>query len=305
MDFPPAFDKRPKVSVVIPVFNRAGLIGRALDSVLAQTLADYEIIVVDDASTDGSAAFVEQRYVDKLKLIRNERNRGAGAARNLGVAAASGHYVAFLDSDDAWEPAKLDLQVATLDSASGGFFACSCDYFLWHGQQQSLVRNGLTPVKFRTDILFGCSISPGSTLMVRRDVFEKVGPFNESLRRLEDWDWLLRYVQHGDMLFVAKPLAHIHLDHVGPTQSEPDPVLQAIYRIRDEHLPRLQRAGGIARRQFESSVLIEIAARMYRQNRPLASVQYVLASLLIYPFRNQAFYRALWRALTRLAGGRP
>ena len=305
MDFPPAFDKQPKVSVVIPVFNRADLIDRALDSVLAQTLADYEIIVVDDGSTDGSAAFIERRSVDKLKLIRSERNRGAGAARNLGIAAASGHYVAFLDSDDAWEPAKLDLQVAALDSAPDGFFACGCDYYLWHGQQQSLVRNGLTPAQFRTDILFGCSISPGSTLMVRRDAFEKVGPFNESLRRLEDWDWLLRYIQHGDMLFVPRPLAHIYLDHVGPTSSEPDPVLQAIYRIRAEHLPRLRSADGVARRQFESSLLIEIAARMYRQNRPLASVRYVLASLLIYPFRNQAFYRALWRALGRLARRRP
>ena len=73
------------------------------------------------------------------------------------------------------------------------------------------MRTGLTPAKFRKDILFGCSISPGSTLMVAREAFEKVGPFNESLRRLEDWDWLLRYVEHGEMLFVPQPLAHIHL----------------------------------------------------------------------------------------------
>jgi hypothetical protein len=136
--------------------------------------------------------------------------------------------------------------------------------------------------------------------MVARDVFERVGPFNESPRRLEDWDWLLRYIEHGGMLFMPQPLAHVHLAPVDVARAEPDPVLQAIYSIRAEHLPRLQKKGGVAPRQFESSILIEIAARMYRQNRPIAAIRYVLASLVIYPFRNQAFFRALWRAIVRL-----
>jgi glycosyltransferase involved in cell wall biosynthesis len=292
------------VSVVIPAFNRVDDIGRALDSVLAQTFQDFEIVVVDDGSTDGSAAFVESRGSAKVRLIRLPDNRGAAAARNTGVAAAAGRYVAFLDSDDTWEPVKLALQVTALERAAAPFLACSTDFYLWHEGRRTLVRTGLTPARFRKDILFGCSISPGSTLMVARDAFAQVGPFNESLRRLEDWDWLLRYVEHGEMLFVPQPLANVHLASVDVPRAHPDPVLQAIYAIRAEHLPRLQKKGGLAPRQFESSILIEIAARMYRQNRPIAAIRYVLASLVIYPFRNQAFFRALWRAIVRL-GRRP
>ena len=174
-------------------FNRVGVVGRALDSVRAQTFEDYEIIVVDDGSTDGSADFVQSLGISKIRVIRCPENRGAAAARNLSVAAASGHYIAFLDSDDSWEPNKLALQVAALENAAPGFLACGTDFYLWHEGPRTLVRTGLTPAKFRKDILFGCSISPGSTLMVAREAFEKVGSFNELLRRLEDWDWLLRF----------------------------------------------------------------------------------------------------------------
>ena len=290
-----------KVSVIVPVFNRVGVIGRALSSVLAQTFKDYEIIVVDDGSTDGSADVVQNLGNSKVRLIRCPENRGAAAARNVGVAAASGRYFAFLDSDDTWEPEKLALQVRALEHATTGFLACGTDFYLWHEGRMTQVRTGSTPAKFRNDILFGCSISPGSTLMVAREAFELAGPFNESLRRLEDWDWLLRYVEHGEMLFIPKLLAHIHLQHGNAIREEPDPVLQAIYRIRAEHLPRLRKKGGSARRQFESSLLIEIAARMYHQNRPLAAIRYVSSSLMIYPFRNRAFFRTLWRAFIRLA----
>lgn len=290
----------PKVSVIIPVFNRVGVVGRALESVVAQTFQDYEIIVVDDASNDGSADFVHSLGIGTVRLIRNSENRGAAAARNAGIAAAAGHFIAFLDSDDTWEPEKLALQVATLEHASPNFLACGTDFYLWHDGRRTPVRTGFTPARFRKDILFGCAISPGSTLMVAREAFEKVGRFNEALRRLEDWDWLLRYVEHGDMLFVPQPLAHVHPAAIDPARIDPDPVLQAIYAIRAEHLPRLKKKGGLEPRQFESSLLVEIAARMYRKNRPLDAIRHVLSSLVVYPFRNQAFFRTLWRAIIRL-----
>ena len=106
------------MSVVLPVFNRVGVVGRALDSVRAQTFEDYEIIVVDDGSTDGSADFVQSLGISKIRVIRCPENRGAAAARNLSVAAASGHYIAFLNSDNSWEPNKLALQVAALENAA-------------------------------------------------------------------------------------------------------------------------------------------------------------------------------------------
>lgn len=121
------------MSVVLPVFNRVGVIGRALSSALAQTFKDYEIIVVDDGSTDGSADVVQNLGNNKVRLVRCPENRGAAAARNVGVSAASGQYFAFLDSDDTWEPEKLAVQVGALEQATTGFLACGTDFYLWHG----------------------------------------------------------------------------------------------------------------------------------------------------------------------------
>jgi glycosyltransferase involved in cell wall biosynthesis len=288
----------PRVSVVIPVFNRVDLMRRTLDSVVGQTIDDYEIIVVDDGSTDGSAELVESFAIDRVRLIRSPQNRGAAAARNVGISAASGRWIAFLDSDDYWEPAKLERQLAALDQAPAEFMACATGFYLWQEGRRKTVQLRIPPGRFKTEIRFGCSISPGSTLVVAREAFQKVGPFNEDLRRLEDWDWLLRYVEFGDIVFVPEPLAHVHLSVTEVPAAGVDPVLEAIKRISADHLPRFQRMGGIARRQFRSSLLIEMAARMYRMNRPFTTARYVLVSLAIYPFRNRSFFRMIWRAVT-------
>ena len=103
----------PRVSVVIPTYNRAGTVGRAIASALAQTDQDREIIVVDDGSTDATAAVVA-RLGDAVRYVRQE-NRGVAAARNRGIREARGAYVAFLDSDDEWLPEKLDRQVTVLE----------------------------------------------------------------------------------------------------------------------------------------------------------------------------------------------
>ena len=101
----------PKVSVVIPVFNRPAAVRRAIESVLAQTCQDFEIIVVDDGSTDETPAVVAGLADPRMTLIQHEGNRGGSAARNTGLRAASAEYVAFLDSDDEWLPRKLERQL--------------------------------------------------------------------------------------------------------------------------------------------------------------------------------------------------
>jgi hypothetical protein len=113
----------PSTSVIIPVFNRADLVARAVRSVLAQTLSVDEIIVVDDASTDGTAAAVDGITHPLVRLLRHPENRGASAARNTGIDAASADILAFLDSDDEWTPHRLERQLA--ESAHRGLIACS------------------------------------------------------------------------------------------------------------------------------------------------------------------------------------
>lgn len=266
---------------------------RALRSVMCQSFDDLEIIVVDDGSTDDTTAIVEAAQVPNLTLIRHPQNQGAAAARNTGIRASRGRYVAFLDSDDVWAPEKLSRQLSKLEHTQADIMACTSGYWLHrHGTKVS-IPNDLSPGQFRQQILFGCSISPGATLVVDRRVFDKIGFFDVTLRRLEDWDWLLRFAEHYDMTSVTEPLADVYLE---PT-SRPELVLDALRRIRTTHLRRL--SSWTARRQLLSSVLVEHAAVMNRSGKPLHAVLIILASLLLYPFRNAAFYRTISRSLLR------
>jgi len=197
----------PTVSVIIPAYNRAHCIGRALDSVRAQTFTDFELIVVDDGSTDGTPDLCADRGDTRLRVLRHGANRGAAAARNTGIAAALGVYCALLDSDDAWTPDKLERQLEFLRGRGGACRACCTGYRLLdaHGARDYL------PAPPRRDRLFlGCDLSPGSTLLAERAVLAEVGPFDEDLPRYEDWDWLLRYTRDHELAVLGLSLALIH-----------------------------------------------------------------------------------------------
>jgi glycosyltransferase involved in cell wall biosynthesis len=171
-----------KFSVVIPVYNGERFLAEALESVFAQTLPPYEVIVVDDGSTDASAE-VAGRF--PVTLIRQE-NRGPGAARNAGVAQCTGEYLAFLDADDIWLPEKLERQMALLVGA-GTEAAIS----MTHGRARldATERNLESMVGEDRIPLF--RVLPSSWVVPLR-FFGRVGPFDETYRVGEDTDWLLR-----------------------------------------------------------------------------------------------------------------
>lgn len=284
------------VSVVIPVFNGEQTIKRALDSVFAQTFSDFEIIVVDDASSDRTIELVEQYDSDRLTIIRSVENRGAGAARNRGIAAARGRWVAFLDADDAWRPDKLARQIELLEQSGQSAAACATGYKIDKNGRRFIINLNLTPEDFRKAIIFGCTISPGSTLLLERYVFDEVGGFDEAFRRLEDWDWLLRFSERYNMQFLPDPLADIFLTQNKSSNDHDttERILDGIRRMRKKHSSRL--ASLHKRLQFKSSLLIEHAALLHRTGRPMAAMLYVIAALGTYPARNMGFFRSLWRA---------
>jgi glycosyltransferase involved in cell wall biosynthesis len=289
---------RPKVSVIIPVFNGERTVRRAVDSVVAQTFADLEIIIIDDGSTDQTLNLVTQWVSDRLRVIRHPQNRGAAAARNTGIIAAQGRWIAFLDADDTWKPDKLTRQIALLEQV-GPSAASSTGYYLHKDGRDLTISLNLSPDRFRSEILFGCTISPGTTLMVDRRVFDEIGMFDEGFRRLEDWDWLLRFAERHDMVFVPAPLADVYLitRRADQAKKESVSVLDAIDRIRRKHLTHL---GTLARLKLRSSLLVEKAATLYRKGKPLPASIYALAALFTYPARNAAFFRTLWRSVREL-----
>lgn len=197
----------PLITVVVPAYNRAATIGRALRSVFAQTFSDFEIIVVDDGSSDGTEAACRAFRHPAVRVLRHSANRGAAAARNTGLRAARGTYIALLDSDDEWVPPKLARQIEQLRVSHPIIKAGCTGYTICDTRSR---RDYYPQPASRERLLMGCDLSPGSTLMLHRSLLDEVGWFDETFPRYEDWDWMLRYVSAYPMGVVSAPLAIIH-----------------------------------------------------------------------------------------------
>ncbi len=199
------------ISVIIPAYNRAPVLGRALDSVLAQGAPPGEVIVADDGSSDATAELVRRRYPD-CRYLR-QPNRGVSAARNLGLRAARGDWIALLDSDDAWLPGKLAAQIAQL-RREPELRVCHTEE-IW-------IRNGTRVNAMKKHAKQGgwiyrhclplCVISPSSVLL-HRSVFETAGEFDETLPACEDYDLWLRICARMPVAFVAEPQIIKHGGH--------------------------------------------------------------------------------------------
>ncbi|MFN7224036.1 MAG: glycosyltransferase [Paracoccaceae bacterium] len=203
--------KRPHVSVILPAYNRETLVARAIDSVLAQTYQDFSLIVVDDASKDGTRTVLE-RYRDhpKVTLILSDMNQGGSGARNMGIDAAQGELIAFQDSDDVWLPHKLAAQVAALEAQPEAGL-CYCGSLFSEGISSYYIPE---PVFTRLDGDMSLEIlrrntTSTQTLVIRRAVLEAAGPFDATLKRFQDWDLMIRVAQLTPFIFLPEPMVVI------------------------------------------------------------------------------------------------
>ena len=209
----------PSISVVIPAYNRADTIGLAVGSVLRQTVRDIEVIVVDDASADGTVAALEAIDDARLRIIRHERNAGGAAARNTGLRAATGDWVAFQDSDDEWLPLKLERQLAALARFGEAAVGVYCGMIIFGRPDQSGFDPGavrywpnprMRPASFEGDLyrtlLLSGSLISTQTFMGRRAALIEIGGFDERLKALQDWDCFIRIAKLGPIAFEPEPL---------------------------------------------------------------------------------------------------
>jgi glycosyltransferase involved in cell wall biosynthesis len=176
--------------VIIPTHNRADVLGRAIASVLGQTWADLELIVVDDGSTDETASVLAE-FDDPRLTGMHQENKGVSSARNLGLAASGGRFIALLDSDDYWMPDKLEKQLRFM--AESGFEICQTDE-IWvrNGQRVNPRLKHVKPAGwFLERSLELCLISP-SCVMFSRALWDELGPFDERLPACEDYSLWLR-----------------------------------------------------------------------------------------------------------------
>ena len=189
-------------SVIIPAHNRHESLQRAVASAAAELDAGDEVVVVDDASSPPINAAALSAGPASLRLVRCDTNGGAARARNVGVAAARCEFIAFLDSDDTWLPGKLDAQRRLLQDASAGPTAVACGWREVRDDGAARIRIPVASAA-RGDFFAGCWFSPGATLLLPRAVMQRCGPFDEALRRLEDYEWFLRFAAEGGRLRVA------------------------------------------------------------------------------------------------------
>jgi len=179
----------PTVSVVIPTYNRAEIIGRAIRSVQAQTFEDWELIVVDDASEDNTRGVVLSYNDKRIQYVKHEKNRGACAARNTGIRCSTGNFIALLDSDDEWKPNKLETQINTFERAN------SCVGLVYTGMKQ--IGRGSAKKNERVDkmnesLRLRNPIGSCSAVMLKRDVTKEVKMFDKTLPSSQDRDYWYR-----------------------------------------------------------------------------------------------------------------
>ena len=195
----------PKVSAIVPTYNRGYSISRALKSIEEQTQPVHEILVVDDGSTDDTQKIINQQH-PTVQIIRNPANRGVSSARNLGISSATGSHLAFLDSDDTWHPAKIEKQLHFCQQQPKVNINHCDEIWIKNGKK---FNQKLYHQKFGGDLfeqsLLRCMISP-SAVMIKRTLLAKYGGFDEDLPACEDYDLWLRITSQEIIGYIDSPL---------------------------------------------------------------------------------------------------
>ncbi len=270
------------VAVVIPVRNREHIIGRAIAAAAGQTHAVSEIIVVDDASTDNTAACVATlaERDSRVRLLRNARGLGAPLARNRGAAEATSDLLAFLDSDDSWRPTKLARQVALLNAvpdSPAAFTAISYRY------PDRPAYDSKPPPVVVLDDLFPCNVlGTCSTALVRRSAFERIGGFIPDLPSCQDWELWLRLAELGPLQVATEPLTDYFFDDSGRISRSITAVLDGHRKVHAMILARI--ADPARRRAIEVEHMRGLAALLSRRTyAPAQALAHAAAAVRARP----------------------
>jgi glycosyltransferase involved in cell wall biosynthesis len=223
----------PGVSVVLPTHSRSGTLGAAVRSVLAQTFADLELIVVDDGSTDDTAALMASFDDPRLVYVHMAERRGAAVARNTGIRRARADLIAFQDSDDEWLASKLEDQLAVFHRSGPGLGAVGGRYSIQAGtvSEQVTAPHLEAGRDYEAELLEGpCCITP--VWLIRRPVLDELGLFDERMPCLEDWDLMLRLSERTAMCAVAKEVLVKRgaADSLGADLSRRAPAMEELLR---------------------------------------------------------------------------
>ena len=290
------------VSAVIPTYNYARFVGRAISSVLAQSYADLECIVVDDGSTDNTEEVIAA-FGPAVRLIR-QPNQGLSAARNTGIRAARGRYIAFLDADDAWHADKVSRQVALLDShpetavVGCGVRLMSADGETLGGKEFDAQASGhadLRAQQRRVAVREFWVGGSGSGALVRREVFDEVGLFDTSLKAAEDWDMWMRLAARYTIRNVQDALVSICIHGTG-TFRNAEKFETNQWKVCTMALERWPDVLTPVARQMQALILADAAGEYIHAGNTRMALRRYVASVRRWPMSLDR-----WRAVASLA----
>ena len=210
------------VSIIIPTYNRARKLLRAVKSVTDQSYTYFELIIVDDCSSDNTSQIISKLDDTRIKYIRLSQNRGANYARNVGIKASRGKFIAFLDSDDEWLPEKIEMQISAFSELNNKFGVIYTSFFyISEVKDKHMLKNIANYMKNKrkmkksgqlfADLLSFNYVGTTSTIMVRRSALEKIGSFDITLPSCQDWDLWLRLAKNFHFKKIEIPLVKYYL----------------------------------------------------------------------------------------------
>lgn len=289
-----AVENKPLVSIVIPTYNRSSTLYYALISVLNQTYQNFEIFVVDDASTDVTPDLITSFNDPRIKYIRFPENRKAGAARNAGMEQSQGKYIAFLDSDDAWLPLKLEMQVALMEGLSDEW---GCSYTGAYvnklgGITKQRVYKPKRSGDLLKDLLMNKFVIWTPTFMFRRSCLDKVGLMDVTLVRSQDVDFYIRLLAEYKIAPVAEPLVNIYMVL---NKSLATIAAQSRRRLLEKHGDQIDSLGIIASRYVKSMADMTQAEVFISEGDLKKGLSYFKQAVLRYPFLPIRRYAAISR----------
>jgi glycosyltransferase involved in cell wall biosynthesis len=290
---------KPTVTVVIATYNRAHLLGRSIRSVLEQTYSDLELIVVDDASSDNTAEVVLHFDDKRVKYMRRETNGGPSAARNAGIIASTGEFVAFNDSDDEWLPDKLERQMGAFEIAPPQVGVVYCDFWSISDGGKALCRlPHITPedgMVFRRTLAFPESGIWLGTAVVRRICFGEAGMLDETLHAFEDAELFMRVSKKYRLCHVSAPLVNVWATP-GSVLSNHEALARALETILARYWDDIR-----VDRRLKTKYFLKLCWEMYLVGHRRKAFGYLARGLVTSPSECLAY---LSRYVRQLSGER-
>ena len=281
----------PKVSVIIPTYNRAEFLRSAIESALKQTFTDIEIIVSDDKSTDHTQEVVESFKDNRIKYVRNEGIKGPSATRNTAISASKGEYIAFLDDDDEWIPDKLQKQVELLDHSQPNICGVYSNRLFIDKMSGNVLSDNPGTEQLQGNLLYQLIIkSPihTSTVVVRKRCLDKIGLFDETISYMEDRDLWIRLSIKWDFEYISAPLTKAYVHGNAHLSHNLEGQIAGRERLLEKYHHLLKK-----NRKSWGALYLCLGAQYCQMKQMKKGRKNIIKGIIKYPFNKMAYFHLL------------